>query len=136
MEIDEDIVAKTSEDLVKKYPMIFTKPGWARIPDGWVPLVDKLCQNIQEQINGYNYCVFQGFEGYKEEIPQVVCQQMKEKFATLRFYAVGGDKTTQGMISFAESLSASICQDCGKWGAKVRGGSWIKTQCDDCAKND
>lgn len=58
-------------------------------------------------------------------IPPVTIQQIKEKMGTLRFYYSGGDDEISGMISFAESLCDSICEETGEAGQPcVRGGWW------------
>lgn len=56
--------------------------------------------------------------------------QIKEKFGGLRYYADGDlDATMDGMIDLAESLSYTICEECGEPG-KLRSGGWIRTLCD------
>lgn len=64
-----------------------------------------------------------------EEIPQVVVQQVKEKFGTLRFYYAGGDDYIRGLTSMAESMSACTCEECGAPGKSI-GGGWVTTLCE------
>ena len=64
-----------------------------------------------------------------EACSQVVADQVKEKFGTLRFYYHGGDDTIFGMTRMAESMSAVTCEECGAPG-KQRGGGWVHTYCD------
>lgn len=64
-----------------------------------------------------------------EPIPQVVVDQVKEKFGTLRFYYTGGDDEISGMVRMAESMSAVTCEECGNPG-RQRGGGWVTTLCD------
>jgi hypothetical protein len=71
------------------------------------------------------------FRKVPDAIPQVTLDQVKEKFGTLRFYYTGGDDYISGMVSFAESLTAVTCEECGNVG-KSRGGGWIHTYCDPC----
>lgn len=61
---------------------------------------------------------------------QVVAQQVKEKFGTLRFYTYGGDDVVFSMINFAESMSSVTCEACGAPG-KRRGNGWIYTSCEE-----
>lgn len=68
-----------------------------------------------------------------EDVPQVVASQVKEKFGTLRFYYDGGDDYIRGLASMAEAMSARTCEICGNPG-KSRGGGWIRTLCDEHAK--
>ena len=63
--------------------------------------------------------------------PKVEFTTMKEKYGTLSFYYSGGDRFIDGMISFAEQLSGTICEKCGKSG-EIRGSSWMVTECDKC----
>ena len=60
--------------------------------------------------------------------------QVKQKFATLRFYCSGNDRIFR-LVNFAEILSSVTCEECGKRGV-TRGKGWIKTLCDDCYKKD
>jgi hypothetical protein len=63
------------------------------------------------------------------EVPQVVIEQVKEKFGTLRFYYQGGDDAIDGMVRMAESISGFTCEECGNHGEGRQGG-WIRTLCD------
>jgi hypothetical protein len=60
-------------------------------------------------------------------VPPVTIDQIKEKFGQLRFYYDGGDTKVAGMVSFAEYLSASICQNTGNRGSLCKRGSWYAT---------
>ena len=62
--------------------------------------------------------------------------QIKEKFATLRVYDNGGNEFIDGVISTAENLSSITCELCGKEGFRHinQKGSWIKTLCEEHAK--
>ena len=73
------------------------------------------------------------------ECPQVVLNQVKEKFGTLRFYYTGGDDYISGMVTLAESLSGTICEGCGSsaktyWPKSENGGigGWVRTLCQSC----
>lgn len=65
----------------------------------------------------------------REPCSQVVADQVKEKFGTLRFYVTGGDEYVRGLISMAESMSAVTCEECGDVGTR-RGSGWVHTYCD------
>lgn len=60
--------------------------------------------------------------------PQVVVDQVKEKFGTLRFYYHGGDETVDGMVRMAENMSSVTCEMCGNKG-KIYSGSWLLCRC-------
>jgi hypothetical protein len=88
--------------------------------DGWFPILNQLMGNIQHHIDWKNRT--------EEVVPQVVLQQVKEKFGTLRFYYSGGDDYISGLVSMAESMSGIMCETCGNPGTRTSGG-WIKTAC-------
>jgi ribosomal protein S27E len=65
----------------------------------------------------------------KGVIPQVIAEQVKEKFGTLRFYYTGGDEYISGQVAFAETMSGVTCEECGAPG--VTGGKgWVSTLCE------
>lgn len=117
--------------LCEKYPKIFANRhapmtdtcmcwGFSH-GDGWYHIINALCANIQSHIDWMNR---------KEEVvPQVVADQVKEKFGTLRFYYTGGDAVIGGMVRMAEAMSEVTCEECGTPG-KLRHGGWIRTLCD------
>jgi hypothetical protein len=123
------------ELLCQKYPLVFanrhqpmneTAMCWGfDCGDGWFNILDQLCLNIQYYIEWKN----------KKEtvVEQVVADQVKEKFGTLRFYYSGGDEHIAGMVAMAESMSGVTCEDCGKPG-RSRGFGWITTVCDEHAE--
>ena len=63
----------------------------------------------------------------------VIAVQVKEKFGSLRFYIEGGTDEDYAAIDLAESVSVRTCEVCGSPG-KLRGNHWLKTLCDEHAK--
>jgi hypothetical protein len=115
-----DAFAKRMEE---KYSKMFSQPyGGFAVGEGWWPILQALCSNIQHYINWKNKD--------SEVVPQVVVAQIKEKFGGLRFYYDGGDDRIQGMVSMAESWADKTCETCGKPGRRREGG-WIRTLCDE-----
>jgi len=121
--------------------------------DGWFNLIDTLCCVIQNHIDGRHRDIewvtkfnadleiakennWQDWPTYAtretrkvpEPIQQVVAIQVKEKYGTLRFYYSGGDEWIDGVVSFAESLSAVTCEVCGSPGETI-GEHWLETRC-------
>ncbi len=114
--------------------------------DGWYDLLDEICAKIQTIYNE---------NGRK---PNIIIDQIKEKYGTLRFYYHFGDKD-QGIhafdciggpsvrfmpgkgdelyeriaeiVSWGEDRSGEICEECGKPGT-IRDLMYIQTLCDDC----
>jgi hypothetical protein len=118
--------------LVEKYPLIFrdrhgnikeTAMCWGfDCGDGWYNILDKLCADIQA------YCDY-----HYPNVHQVIAMQVKEKFGGLRFYIYGGDDYIDKLISNAEEESYRTCEITGKPG-KLRDTGWMKTLCDEKAK--
>ena len=125
------------KQLCEKYPKIFanrhspmneTAMCWGfSHGDGWYKILDVLCGNIQSHIDWHNQNHANGYAQYKE-IPQVVADQVKEKFGTLRFYYSGGDDVIDGMVRMAEAMTAVTCEECGSPG-ETGGRGWISTLC-------
>jgi len=107
--------------LTEKYPAMFSQPyGGIAVGEGWWPILQALCSNIQHYLSWKNR--------ESEVVPQVVVEQIKEKFGGLRFYYSGGDDRIQGMVSMAESWADKSCETCGAPGTSG-GKGWIKTLC-------
>jgi hypothetical protein len=119
------------EYLCKVYPKIFanrykdmteTAMCWGfDCGDGWFQILNQLCNNIQHHLNWKNED--------SEVVAQVVADQVKEKFGTLRFYYTGGDDYISGLVSMAESMSGVTCEECGAPG-ESGGSGWITTLCE------
>lgn len=111
-----------ANSMEEKYPKMFANPyGGFCVGEGWWPILQALCSNIQHYLNWKNK--------NGEVVPQVVVAQIKEKFGGLRFYYDGGDDQIRGMVSMAESWASKTCETCGNPGTSREGG-WIKTLCD------
>ena len=115
--------------------------------NGWYDLLSEICEKIQSVYD----------KNGRE--PDIVIDQIKEKFGTLRFYYhFGGDAPAihafdclgQGSLRFhpgkgdnlheeiskivewGEKKSGEICEHCGSPGSmKVQNG-WYRTLCDEC----
>lgn len=117
------------EEFAKKmesnFPKIFNDPyGGFAVGPGWWPILESLCANIQSHIDWQN----KNHEKHSV-VPQVVVEQIKEKFGGLRFYYQGGDDTIHGMVCMAEAWADRSCEECGAPGVR-RGGGWVRTLCD------
>ena len=114
-----EVFAKKMEE---RYPKMFAdKYGGFAVGAGWWPILEVLCSNIQSHIDWRNR--------ENEVVPQVVVEQIKEKFGGLRFYYQGGDDEISGMVRMAEAWADHSCEECGAPG-KRRNGGWIRTLCD------
>ena len=103
--------------------------------DGWYNIINTLCSNIQHHIDwtlkNNTWDLEKGVENPRPAVQQVVVDQVKEKFGTLRFYYSGGDEYIAGLVSMAESMTAVTCESCGNPGERM-GSGWIKTMCKPC----
>ena len=117
--------AELDKKLVEEFPSIFknrngkiteTCMAWGfDCGDGWYPLIRALC-----------ICI-------KHTKQDVVADQVKEKYAGLRFYYSGGDRYIAGLVNMASTMSEYTCDECGNTStAKIRGGSWLVCRCDNC----
>lgn len=118
------------DKLVEKYPKIFIEVGMTIqescmaegicTGDGWYWLIDQLCEHLQFNID-------------KNEQPQLVAVQVKEKFGGLRFYIRGASDKQHDIVGFAEDLSCAICEYCGSTENVTRTtDGWIRTECAKC----
>lgn len=120
------------EELFEEFPKIFADKN--KTPqesamaagittgDGWFWLIHHLCRALQECTD-------------KDGSPQVVAFQVKEKFGGLKFYINNGSGSNEqySLIHFTESLSYSVCEECGSMAdISLRKGGWIRALCDTC----
>ena len=107
---------KYRKKLADNYPKIYDKDFCFECDEGWCDLLLELCSKIQ------NYC-------NERKCEQVKALQVKEKFATLRFYHSGGDDYVYKLIDEAEAKSAETCEITGGYGILHRRGYYYKTLC-------
>lgn len=118
-----DAFAKHMEE---RFPKMFSgKYGGFACGEGWWPIIETLCANIQSHTDWWNKN-----RETRPVVEQVVVEQIKEKFGGLRFYYTGGDDQISGMVRMAEAWADHSCEECGAPG-KSREGGWIKTLCDE-----
>jgi len=79
---------------------------------------------------GWNDIILDLHNKLVKEYPDYFIAQVKEKFATLRYYI--GPMTDAGYehVREAEDLSAVTCEECGRPGVLRNDLSWILTLCD------
>lgn len=104
-------------------PMTQTSMCWGFPGDGWEPLIRRLSEKLEPLIAALP----------ESEYGRPRASQVKEKFGTLRFYMTSATDEMYKLISEAESESARTCEMCGAPG-KTRGGGWLVTLCDGCAR--
>ena len=120
--------------LVETYPEIFrdrysdirsTAMCWGfECGDGWYDLVDSLCRKLTflSKVSGL----------------QIVADQVKEKFGTLRFYFhTEGETKEEGwfdivndVVDVSEHRSRYTCEVCGEYGECEATRGWYSTLCE------
>ena len=94
--------------------------------------LEKYGPNYIETREGWNailktfYSILEHYGKLREDFKIL---QIKEKFGTLRIYAVNSDEFIDGVIFFAENMSAYTCEICGGVGKGVVKNNWIRTRC-------
>ncbi|MGZ4958904.1 MAG: hypothetical protein ACXV7J_06610 [Methylomonas sp.] len=93
------------EQLCHKYPSLYrdrngdmrkTLMCWGfECGDGWYTLIDVMSELISKHA------------------PEAYAEQIKEKFGSLRFYHQCGDNYTFGVEMAGDSLSQTVCEECG-----------------------
>ena len=122
--------------LYNKYPKILQDCGkspmescmsfWFECGDGWCDLLDKCMEKLQY------FCDLCSKDG--REV-QVVANQTKEKYGSLRFYvSVYGANETESdilhnIIDHAEMISTQTCEETGTYGVPCTKHGWYKTLC-------
>lgn len=123
----------TAQEIQEKYPRLYSRGvicGFS-CPDGWLNLVDNLSCSLDRVL--------------ERQVPDgkeldLTVAQVKSKFGGLRFnvdFTYDSEDSElrelvermDGMISFAETISFSLCEICGA-PAKTLGGGWIFTLCE------
>lgn len=130
--LEEERIQKIKKRFPEQFGKIIDRFGIS-LPFGWLTLFENTCVALNAELNNY--------PGVKLE-----WTQLKEKFGLARFYFQlsftddYGDQAVESitkklneMAISAENVSGQICQDCGKPG-KMRGGNWLRTLCDEHAK--
>ena len=134
---------KLENYLKKKFPELYTECGEQatftlvgfECDDGWFRLILWLSRYLQSYIDQQNEWAAKYPDKYLP-VKQIKVLQVKEKFATLRFYVNGGNERTEAIISFAEYMSGFICEFTGKTNnVAVNKKGWYKTQHIDNTKN-
>ena len=119
------------EEILNKYPKIFAQFTWSpqatamcwglECGDGWLPLIDALCNDIQKYID-------------ISDVPQIQATQVKQKFGELRFYYSPYEKEIDKLIWEACSHSMETCEECGSTDKVTMTKGWISPKCEECMK--
>jgi len=114
----------TSDEIIKKYPNLYPENFYFECLGGWNDMLDKLSGELDVLVSRLDI--------------QLEVRQVKEKFGTLRYYvALDGDEThisiVRHLITYYESKSATICEECGSTSGKNRDvNGWYMCRCEEC----
>lgn len=128
------IIDKLCEELYHKYTQACWNYERARSIEGsYVKNWNKEKQEMESVLVDSIYVERRRLEMAQAASEVPVASQVKEKFGTLRFYVEKATPEQYDIISFVESLSSRVCEECGDTAtAKTRSGGWIRTLCDSC----
>ena len=105
---------KNTKRLIERFPRIFKDNFYFECDDGWFDIIFDLCKDMQQEVNNSG-------------CDQVIAAQVKEKFASMRFYASGGNEVTYAMIDKYSKLSMEVCELTGGRGYTCQKNGWYKT---------
>ena len=117
------------QQIIARWPTWFNTKGDFRYTgmilgfrhdDGWFDILWRLCEDLEPLV-----AELERASGCQFEVLQV-----KEKFGGLRIHENDANDAIRQRIEAAERESFHTCEGCGQPGA-LRGGSWIKTLCDE-----
>lgn len=110
-----------------KYPAMFQNCfGGVDIPPHWEMIIDRLCGLITAHRD-------------RKNLPPMEVQQIKEKFAGLRFYNNGEFPYETKMIKYADKACRKICDVCKNYNedttvSTYKNNSWLINICPECLK--
>lgn len=109
------------QQLYEGYPKMFEHCFEVSVPPGWESVVFCLTDYLQYTTDNNNE-------------PQVVVNQVKEKYGGLRYYVDSASDEQYGAINFACRLAYGICEKCGSMQDVTTKAtkSWVRTLCTSC----
>lgn len=128
--------AENTKALVESFPVLYCgadRPSatdsapqfFFECKDGWFNLIFRLSERLERSARRC-YAAPDSTDW-----PRAL--QVKEKYGTLRFYAMPATDEFSRLIDEAEKQSARICELCGGRAKLREKGRWYKTLCDPCA---
>lgn len=123
------------EDLVTKYPLLYadrhasmrtTCMCWGfECGLGWYNIISELSAKLEVEIQKW----IAEHPGNEQEHPRA--SQVKEKFGGMRYYLTHGTDRMHELVSEAEALTETTCENCGAPG-ECNDSGWITCRCESC----
>jgi hypothetical protein len=108
------------DDFNKQFPEL-TKMSGVGVGEGWYPLVWEMFERLTASRLARGLPI-------SEEHP-LHFSTIKEKYGTLRAYAMGALDEDWAIIQMYEDMSQFVCEQCGEPG-RIRGRYWLYAACD------
>lgn len=119
--------------LMRYYPALFPMTGQPErdrkiqrihCGEGWFPLIEMLCDQIQNVIDD-------------QDLRQATICEISEKFGVMRISCHSSSEPVRYLVEAAERASAEFCEGCGDIGITQRTHrGWIKTLCAACKTSE
>jgi len=109
----------------KKYPELFSEDFIYECGDGWLEIIEKVCEKITWAMNA-------PLAELTEPYPKTKIIRIKEKFGALEIYLSEYHPYYDKIIRSARFKSMTICEICGKKGRLKGKNGWWMTRCKEC----
>jgi len=116
-----------TDKLRKDFPLLYKQLRYFECDDGWYDLIRGLSAKLEPLIKQYSKTISKD-----ETYCQPMASQVKEKFATLRFYMTSETQEMSDLITLYERESSKICECCGYPGTTINNNGWLRTLCESC----
>ncbi len=129
--LEPDQAQKAWDELVQSCPLLFRGEDsyWFECGPGWHDLLEELCFKIEAKLAAMPHDELHYMDSDEKPTRLYYVEQIKEKFATLRFYMDQEPDGVDNLIAAAEAKSSQTCETCGDPG-EPRSMGWHKTCCD------
>lgn len=140
------------DKLINTFPELYRVHGYSSydkphtvgfaVGDGWFQILWNLSEKITTHLK-QTYKMSSSLKELSKEEKEycilhplgIAITDIKEKYATLRYYYNGGDDVVSALVNEAENLSSVTCETCGQPGIVV-GRGWYRTTCYDCCDDE
>jgi hypothetical protein len=115
-------IKKIRKEIIDDHPLLFRHVTHLEINNGWLPLVYELSSKIETIIKQMDV----------DHQKLYFAEQVKEKYATLRFYMSTSNKEIDEIIAHYTKVAQKTCECCGSIGKLDKRANWLSIRCEDC----